>query len=481
VLIFGFPLSVIAGLALLVASLALRGSTVNRHIRGRLLLSASLFATFTLAAIAVHYLPLADDVRRLLRDFNPLVMAFAVINLVVAFTLNPWRLDRFPERFPAIVQDTLLILLFGVAATLILRDRILATTAVGAVVLGFALQDTLGNLFAGLAIQIDRPFRVGDWVTIGSLEGSVSGITWRSTKLLTKAGNFVVVPNSMMSKDPITNYSVPTRQMRIQVDVGASYDVPPNVVKAVISEALKNASELSIARPAEVRIADFGASAIVYRVWFWVDDFDPDGRAQDQVRSYIYYAFRRNNITIPYPIQIEMSPEEGSMAASPTAADPGLLARVPMFAPLSDGERAQLLPVARPVLFAKGEAIVRQGQPGHSLFVIRRGDASVTLAGTEGEVAQLGAGDVLGEMSLLTGEARTATVTALTDCDLLEIDAEGFRTVVMANPSVLEQVASVTASRRQELDRHRETHAAAPSQIETRQSLLNRVRQFLRL
>jgi small-conductance mechanosensitive channel/CRP-like cAMP-binding protein len=475
------PLIVILGFALLLTSLGLYGATINRHIRGRLLLSASLFATFTLAAIAVHYVTLADDTRRLLADLNPLVMAFAVLNLVVALALNPWRLDRIPERFPAIVQDTLLILLFGVAATLILRDRILATTAVGAVVLGFALQDTLGNLFAGLAIQIDRPFRVGDWVTIGSLEGSVSGITWRSTKLVTKAGNFVVVPNSMMAKDPITNYSVPTRHMRIQVDVGASYDVPPNVVKAVISEALKNASELSTARPAEVRIADFGASAVVYRVWFWVDDFDPDGRAQDQVRSYIYYAFRRNNITIPYPIQIEMSPEEGGMATSPAVADPALLTRVPMFAPLSDSERAQLLSVARPVMFAKGEAVVRQGQTGHSLFVMKRGDASVTLAGTEGEVARLGAGDVLGEMSLLTGEARTATVTALTDCDLLEIDAEGFRTVVLANPSVLEHVTSVTALRRQELDRHRETHAAVASMTEARQSLLTRVRQFLRL
>ena len=115
------------------------------------------------------------------------------------------------------------------------------------------------------------------------------------------------------------------------------------------------------------------------------------------------------------------------------------------------------------------------------MFVILRGEASVTLAGTDGEVARLRGGDVFGEMSLLTGEARTATVTAATDCDVLEIDAEGFRTVVMANPSVLEHVTSVTASRRQELDRHRETHAAAPSQTEARQTLLNSVRQFLRL
>ena len=105
----------------------------------------------------------------------------------------------------------------------------------------------------------------------------------------------------------------------------------------------------------------------------------------------------------------------------------------------------------------------------------------MTLAGTDGEVARLRSGDVFGEMSLLTGEARTATVTAATDCDLLEIDAEGFRSVVMANPSVLEHVTSVTASRREELDRHRETHASAASTPRTRQSLLTRVRQFLRL
>ena len=169
------------------------------------------------------------------------------------------------------------------------------------------------------------------------------------------------------------------------------------------------------------------------------------------------------------------------MAASPTAADPGLLARVPMFAPLSDSERAQLLSVARPVVFAKGEAIVRQGQPGHSLFVMHRGDASVTLAGTEGEVARWAPETFSAKCPWLTGEARTATVVAATDCDLVEIDAEGFRSVVLPNPSVLEHVTTVAAARREELNLHRESHATAPSPAETRHSLLNRVRQFLRL
>ena len=318
-------------------------------------------------------------------------------------------------------------------------------------------------------------------MTIGGEDGIVSEITWRATKMRTKAGNFVVVPNSTLAKDTIVNYCQPTRSLRLQVEVGASYEVPPNVVKAVIREALQNAPELLNERAPEVLLVDFGNSSMVYRVRFWVSDFEADERAKDLVRSLIYYAFKRNNITIPYPIQVEMSPEEGGIAPVRRVVSADALAPVALFASLKAEERAALLAVARPVQYAAREAIVRQGQAARSLFIILHGEASVTLAGTDGEVARLRSGDVFGEMSLLTGEPRTATVTAVTDCDLLEIDAEGFRTVVMTNPSVLEHVTNVTSLRREELDRHRETRATAVSPADAKQTLLKRVRQFLRL
>ncbi len=150
------------------------------------------------------------------------LFALALINAVVALAINPWRSDRVPDRFPKIVQDTIVIVLFGVAATLILQEKILATTAVGAVVLGFALQDTLGNLFAGLAIQIEKPFRVGHWVNLAGKDGLVSEITWRATKIRTRAGNFVVVPNSTLSRETITNYSEPSRRYRGPKSTSAS-------------------------------------------------------------------------------------------------------------------------------------------------------------------------------------------------------------------------------------------------------------------
>ncbi len=475
------PVRVIVGLAFLVTSLGLRRATINRHIRGRLFLSAVLFAAYTVSAASLHWLSVPDDTRQTLEAVNWLLIVFGVINLAVALTINPWRVDRIPERFPNIVQDTIVIALFAIVATLILRDRVMATTAVGAVVIGLALQDTLGNLFAGLAIQVEKPFRVGDWVTIGGQDGMVSEITWRATKMRTKAGNFVVVPNSVLAKDTIVNYCEPTRSLRLQVEVGASYEVPPNVVKTVIRQALRDAPGILQDRAPEVLLGEFANSSIVYRVRFWIGDFEADERAKDLVRALIYYAFKRNNIMIPYPIQVELSADEGGMTPVSRTVAADTLAEVALFSPLSVSERAALIAVAKPVQYAAGETIVRQGEAGRSLFVVVRGEASVRLAGANREVARLRNGDVFGEMSLLTGEPRTATVSAADDCDLVEIDAEGFRTVVMANPSVLERVTTVTAARREELDRHRETHTAATSPTEIPRSLLERVRDFLRL
>ena len=138
------------------------------------------------------------------------------------------RADRVPDRFPSILQDAIVIGILMLVATFAFGDKILTTSAVSAVVIGFALQDTLGNAFAGLAIQSEKPFNIGHWVTVGAHEGRVAEVTWRATKLRTKTGNFVIVPNSEVGKAPITNYSEPAAPMRLYIDVGVSYDAPPN-------------------------------------------------------------------------------------------------------------------------------------------------------------------------------------------------------------------------------------------------------------
>ncbi|MCC7416074.1 MAG: mechanosensitive ion channel [Acidobacteria bacterium] len=394
--------------------------------------------------------------------------------------VNPWRENRLPDRFPAIVQDAMVIGLFALIAALVLQERVFATTAVGAVVVGFALQDTLGNLFAGLAIQIEKPFRVGHWVGIGGIDGQVTEVTWRATRLRTRSGHFVVVPNSSVGKEVITNYSEPTRENRMEIQVGVSYDAAPNTVKAVILDALRDDPLFSGAPPPEVVLAGFDASAIAYDVYVWTTEFAFDYRVRDRIRSRIYYALRRHGISIPYPIQVEQRGEP----APPPPAGPAVaaLASVAILAPLTEAQRLDLVETGRRLLFARGEAIVREGEAGSSMFVLVAGEASVTLAGAEGELRRLGAGDFFGEMSLLTGAPRSATVSAASDCDVLEIGVDSFRRLILGEPSMVDAVASAVSLRRAELERHRTERVAGASVLpEAPHSLLARVRQFLGL
>ena len=477
----------VIGLALLLATLVLRGATAkNRYIGGKLLVSAVMFGLYTVTAIVLRYAGLAAEAQQQVTTLAPLLLIFGVINVVVALVINPWRDNRLPDRFPNIVQDAMTVLLFGVAATLVLRDRVLATTAAGAVVLGFALQDTLGNLFAGLAIQIEKPFRVGHWVNLSGQDGLVSEITWRATKIRTKAGNFVIVPNSSLAKDTITNYSEPTPHTRVEIEIGASYDSPPNEVKETILAAIRDEPLLARDREPEVLVADFAASAITYLVRVWTTDFSADQRVRDRVRTAVYYAFRRRGISIPYPIQVEMH-GEWPQPASDRGALERAIGGARIFAALTDAQRGELVQMARPSLYGAGDTIVREGDAGSSMFVIARGEAAVTL-GTAGArrppadpVARLHAGDFFGEMSLLTGEARTATVTATTDCDVVELAAEGFRSFVMAEPACADLIAAAVDKRRAELDQHRAMHTGAAPAAEPSRSLIARMRLFLRL
>src|SRR5688500_4881437 len=132
-------------------------------------------------------------------------------------------------------------MIFIIIGTLLLREKLFTTSAVGAVVIGFALQDTLGNLFAGLAIQVEKPFGVGDWIHVSGQEGRVQEVTWRATKIRTKDGNFVIIPNSLISKDKIINYSQPSKLLRLEFPISLDNEALPNRVKDL---AMKTMLEL---------------------------------------------------------------------------------------------------------------------------------------------------------------------------------------------------------------------------------------------
>ena len=408
-----------------------------------------------------------------------LVLVLAVVNAVVALAANKWRDDRPSDRFPGIVQDATVIALFMAIGTVLLREQLLTTSAVGAVVLGFALQDTLGNLFAGLAIQIEKPFRVGHWIQIGDREGQVHEITWRATKLRTKAGQFLVVPNSVIGKEPVLNFSEPTVPTRVEVEVGASYSTPPNDVKRAVHEAIANAPLAMRTPEPQVVIKAFGGSSIDYLALFWIENYATDRLARDQVRTNIWYTFRRYNIEIPFPIQIQYERgEQPVRAEAHVASAADQLGSVDLFATQPLDARQRLAAAARQHLFAAGEAMVRQDAAGDSMFVLLSGQARVVLEPSGREVAVIPTGGFFGEMSMLTGDRRAATVRAIDDTQALEISAADFRELAVANPALLDHISGIVTARRTGLDEARAS-AAAVVVPEAKQTFLARMRKYL--
>jgi len=472
----------VVGVLTLMIALAISALTVNRLVRRKLKLSLLLLGAYVVVHIVLGFGLAADAVvDEQLISVERLAFAAGLINLAVISFLNPLREDRVPDRYPAILQDFIVIGLLVLVATLVFHDKLLTTSAVSAVVIGFALQDTLGNAFAGLALQSERPFNVGHWIKVGDFEGRVAEVTWRATKLRTKAGNFVVVPNNIVSKEAITNYSEPSTQCRVEVEVGASYLSSPNTVKSVIGEALANSARALKTPAPDVVLASFDSSAINYRVRFWIEDYERDEAARDEVRSAIYYAFARHGIEIPWPIQVQYEKAWDEQDASAQAHERGrLLAGVDLFAGLSDEARHEIARSVRSRTFGNGESIVRQGEPGESMFIVGSGRAVVVLEPDRREVAAIESGGYFGEMSLLTGEPRTATVIARGDTVVLEIDADLFRHLAGTSPQAIEQVGVAAAARRIELDKVRATGAGS-AVADAPASFLSRMRRFLRL
>jgi small-conductance mechanosensitive channel/CRP-like cAMP-binding protein len=475
--------AVVLGVAGFLLTLLVRAITVNRCIRSKLRLSLVLFAVHAALSLALAESWLTAAFAAQVRPLNDLTVALAIINFLVVVAINPLRADRMPEHFPNIVQDTIIIGLFLLLATLAMQEKFLTTSAVGAVVIGFALQDTLGNMFAGLAIQIEKPFRVGHWIAVANFEGVVTEITWRATKLRTKTGNFVILPNNAIAKEAIVNFSEPALPTRLQLEVGVSYQVPPNDVKAVIRRALVEVPLIAKAPPPEVLLVEFGSSAAVYRARFWITDYAADEIARDQVRIAIYYSLHRANMEIPYPIQVEYQRDEAPGRPADRARQlEAVLGRIDMLAPLSVTDRADLLAQSADRLYGAGEVIVRQGATGDSMFVVCSGRVRVTLEPSGQEVNTIEPGGYFGEMSLLTGDPRTATVSAITDCQLLEITADTFRQLALVHPAVVEQITLAVAERREGLERSRLAAATPTAAADVaRRGFLARVQQFLGL
>jgi small-conductance mechanosensitive channel len=465
----------------LVVTAAACAAVRHRALRRRLLFAMALLLLSLGVHTAVLELPQVDRLQQHAVAIEVLLVSVALIAAAVALIFNPWTRDRVGEGTPAIVQDATIVVLGTIAALIAFPSSGVVLGVTGsAIVAGLALQDTLGNAFAGLAIQIEKPFRVGQWIATGDHEGRVVEVTWRATKLRTKPGNLVVLPNNLVAGAAITNYSEPAAPTRVVVEVGASYGAPPNRTREALLAAAARVKSVLPNPASDVVFKEFGASALIFQLRVWVTDYEWEEEIRGDVRSAIYYEFGRRGIEIPYPIQVEYGREESrpdlvALRGRYEAA----LGNVPVLRGLPPDARQALASTATERLYADGEVIVREGDPAGSMFIVLDGRVAVTVGSDDRQVAITETGGYFGEMSLLTGQPRTATVTARGDALTLEIAADHLRAYAQEHPEVIDQLAAGAALRQRELETVRAAADAGSSHELI--SLVQRIRRFFRL
>lgn len=380
-----------------------------------------------------------------------LAFAFGAARFVVATGL--WIRRRLTSKLAAkIHRDVLDFVLYVLITLPILKVQLkldvttmLGTSAVLSLVLGFALQDTPGNLFSGLSLQLETPFEVGDFIRVSDKEGRVVQIAWRSTRIETMRREVITIPNSLIAKEKVTNYSRGGLPVAIDLEFGASYSAAPNFVKSEVLEALREAPLVLNDPKPWVRVSNFGDSAITYKTRFFISDFAAVPHVTDEVLGRLWYRFGRTGIEIPFPQQVVHFKTEEAPKTDP---DLELLSNLPLFKPFPIDEAKRLSRAALERKFGVGEEVITEGRSGSSFYVVVKGRLSVRVGTPSKEVAILERGAAFGEMSLLTGEPRSATVIALEDCTLFELGRDVFQRHLEAHPERLAQLATLIEERK---------------------------------
>ena len=420
--------------------------------------------------------------------------------LVVAL-VNRYVWDLYFERrkqtpIPHFLREIVALVIFVVALLFVLSfgyhaerelKGVVATSGVAALILGLAGQNLLGGIIAGMSLQINRPYKVGDWLQVGDRFAEVMEINWRSTRLCTNDNIYLDIPNNEIVRTTIINLHYPTEVHAMRIRIGVDYNVPPNRVKDALARAAQSAKNVLPSPPVKVFLVEFGDHAVTYEIKYYMGDHARINETNDAVRTNVWYELKRQRINIPYPIrtlQLERRFRPGPEGHEEARV---ILRGEPLFQCLSDGQIDNLVKQSELNHFGRGECVIEEGAEGDSMFILLRGAAEVSVSknGSTIPVATLRSGDCFGEMSLLTGEKRSATVRADGDCYVMEISKDTMAEVIRDSPECLKQLSELLAKRKMHTEGIKD--AASPSadqvakQREYTATFLNRLKTFFAL
>lgn len=456
-LAFGFPLLIIL-LGEIIHRLRRRGKSLEATLQvvRNLVLPVCVFMLF------IKYVLQLDTKGNFVKSIETLFwicVLHAILSLVNAVLFAEAEADTWRARVPKLLIDLSRLFLVLVGTAIVLASvwnadlaGLAAALGVSSIVLGLALQDTLGSVMSGIALLFERPFTVGDWLRVGDLVGEVIDINWRAVRLQTLEREMVIIPHQLVGKEIIRNYSRPIRLHAERVRIGFSYNDPPNLAKQVLkSTAISTQGILTDPEPLILTIS-YDDFAITYEVKFFIEDYKDLEQIRDTFMTRVWYAAQRQNLTIPFPTQSLYHFDGIAAKADTTSKKLADLQSISAFVPLTK-EQGLHDPSQKIVLqhFGVSEKVIRQGHHGDALYIIIAGQAVITVtddAGKEHTVVTLNRGEFFGEMALCSGEPSAVSVTAIDDLEVMVIYSNVVNDMIERQPSLAREIGQIIEARR---------------------------------
>jgi len=397
---------------------------------------------------------------------------YVVLTLINDLLFSAANEASWRSRVPSLSRDLIRAGLVTIGAPIVYSqvwaqplEGAVTALGVGSIVIGLALQEPLGNIVSGLMLMFERPIKLGDFVSIDDNTGYVVEINWRSVHVQTPVNGVRVIPNSQLYKGSFNNLSRPSRMRTELIELGFSYDDPPNRVKEMLLGLLADTPGILKDPAPVVRTVNYADFAIIYRVIFSVGTSEELPSVRDAFMSKIWYAIRRHGITIPFPTATEIQVDQQTLSEQGAQRPLEALAELPALKSLLDSPRDEQLEAGlQQRSFGKGEIITREGQRIDGLHVVVRGTALLTVRNHEGqamEIARVTRGEYFGEGSVLAELPSEVTVIAAEDLELVVVSPPAMFRLMGRAPALSRQLGNLMETRRKTVLAARQLRAGA--------------------
>ena len=438
-------LLLLAPLAFFLLIVTIRASSGKNLPMTRVWLTIKTAALGILLTVFARFVPVPPAFGQYFREILGLIVLFCWANLLAYLAADLYLPRRMKGEVPTFLRELVLMavyLFFGATALRWIFDinmaSILTTTTVITAVIVFAMQTSLTNVVSGFSIQADANFRRRTWIWVKEKDvtGEIVNVGFRYSTILTTEGQRIHIPNSYLTQNIVhTIGNAEEGPTPINVKVQLDYAFPPEKAKELLLEVLRDEAGILSAPGPSVRVDSFLDSGIQYNLHFFIEEYGSVLNVRDTVLDRVWYSVMREGQSFPYPHREIVRKEP----APPFRMDAGAIRRslrgIEILSPLGEEDLDALVPHVRLRVYGRGEIVVRQGEEGDSLFIVLRGGLEVRLDGKK--VGELSGGEFFGEMSLLTGEKRRATVVATEEVRLIEVSKEALSPVISSHPSIL--------------------------------------------